>query len=77
MLVLDTDHLAELERESSAGIFLTQRLEQTVEEIATTIVSAEEQFRGWLAQIRRQHDPHRQIVPYGGFNTGLISLQHG
>lgn len=26
--------------------------------------SAEEQFRGWLAQIHRIHDPHRQVAAY-------------
>jgi len=25
---------------------------------------AEEQFRGWLAQIHRQHDPYEQIATY-------------
>ncbi len=64
MLVLDTDHLIELDRGSVLGAALQQKLEDTGDEVATTIISAEEQFRGWLAQIHRQRDPHEQIAAY-------------
>ena len=64
MLVLDTDHLVELDRGSDSGAVLQRKLEEANDEIATTIISAEEQFRGWLAQIRRQRDPHEQIAAY-------------
>ena len=61
MLVLDTDHLSELDRWSSAGISLDRRLEASGDEVATTIISAEEQLRGWLVLIRGQQDPHLSI----------------
>ena len=61
MLVLDTDHLVELDRGSAKGAALREKLEKASDEVATTIISAEEQFRGWLAQIHRQRDPHQQI----------------
>src|SRR5687767_3782598 len=32
--------------------------------LAIPVVSMEEQLRGWLAQIHRVRDVHRQIVPY-------------
>ncbi len=64
MLVLDTDHIVELDRGSAEGIALQKKLENANDQIATTIISAEEQFRGWLAQIHRQRDPHRQIDSY-------------
>ncbi len=64
MLVLDTDHLVELDRGSSQGAALQQKLEDAGDAVATTIISAEEQFRGWLAQIHRQRDPHEQIATY-------------
>ena len=64
MLVLDTDHLVEFDRGSAAGMALQQKLEDAADEVATTIISAEEQFRGWLAQIHRQRDPHEQIATY-------------
>jgi tRNA(fMet)-specific endonuclease VapC len=64
MLVLDTDHLVELDRGSSQGAALQRKLEDARDEVATTIISAEEQFRGWLAQLHRQRDPHEQIATY-------------
>jgi tRNA(fMet)-specific endonuclease VapC len=64
VLVLDTDHLVEFDRGSDAGEVLRQRLDSADEVITTTIISAEEQFRGWLAQIHRIRDPHQQVVAY-------------
>lgn len=65
MLVLDTDHLSEFDQASNIGARLKERLFSTSEELAATIVSVEEQFRGWLAQIHRLHaDPHSQIPVY-------------
>jgi tRNA(fMet)-specific endonuclease VapC len=32
--------------------------------MAVTVITVEEQMRGWLAEIARHHDPHRQIAPY-------------
>ncbi|MFY9642625.1 MAG: hypothetical protein WA265_05645 [Rhodomicrobium sp.] len=64
MLILDTDHLTEIDRGMAAGARLVQRLDRAGEEVATTIVSAEEQLRGWLAQIGRLQDPYREIEAY-------------
>lgn len=52
MLVLDTDHLSEFERGSTGAAALrTKHLAAGGDEVAT-IVSAEEQLRGWLAYTR-------------------------
>jgi tRNA(fMet)-specific endonuclease VapC len=64
MLVLDTDHLVEFDRGSAEGSALRSKLEDADDDVATTIITVEEQFRGWLAQIHRQRDPHRQIAAY-------------
>ena len=64
MLILDTDHLAALEGRSQARDRLARRLEDSGEEIAATVISAEEELRGWLAQIHREVDPHEQINAY-------------
>lgn len=64
MLVLDTDHLAELDRGSAAGDRLFRRLDAVDDDVVTTIISAEEQLRGWLSQINRLRDPMRQVEAY-------------
>jgi tRNA(fMet)-specific endonuclease VapC len=64
MLILDTDHIVEIDRGSQLGSTLLERLVQSGDEVATIIVSAEEQLRGWLAQIARVRDVHGQIEAY-------------
>ena len=63
MLILDTDHLSELERGSPSGIALEVKLIRSGDVAVSTIISAEEQLRGWLAQIARR-DVHDQVDPY-------------
>jgi tRNA(fMet)-specific endonuclease VapC len=49
LLVLDTDHVSALGIPSEAGRRLLERVDATGEEAATTIITVEEQLRGWLA----------------------------
>jgi tRNA(fMet)-specific endonuclease VapC len=63
LLVLDTDHFSELERDSIAGQRLTKRLECLAAK-AEAIVTVEEQLRGWLAELRRRREVRRQITVY-------------
>jgi tRNA(fMet)-specific endonuclease VapC len=66
MLVLDTDHLTEYQKGTSPEAYrLKQRLDDSAESYATTIITVEEIMRGWMAAIRRLHDPRRQISAYG------------
>jgi len=60
LLVLDTNHFSELE----PGKRLTQRLNSSVLERALTVITIEEEMRGWLAEINRRRDPRGQIAPY-------------
>ena len=64
MLVLDTNHVSELGYATPAGLRLRDRLLNSGEETATTIITVEEQLRGWLAEIHRLTEPHRQIPAY-------------
>jgi tRNA(fMet)-specific endonuclease VapC len=64
LLVLDTDHLSELQRGSKAAERLCQRLDSSQLDKAVTIITVEEQMRGWLAEISRRADPQSQITPY-------------
>lgn len=68
MLVLDTDHVTEYQRGTSAAAQrLKQRLDSAAEPFATTIITVEENMRGWMAAIRRINDPRRQIDGYSRF----------
>jgi tRNA(fMet)-specific endonuclease VapC len=65
VLILDTDHIVELQKEDVARRErLRLRLRASREQVAVTIISAEEQMRGWLSSIHRIRDPFRQVRPY-------------
>lgn len=64
MVVLDTNHLVELGYHSIVSQRLTERLEASGEPAFATIISAEEQLRGWMAELHRVSDPRRQIALY-------------
>ena len=78
MLVLDTDHVTEYQRgKSLAAQRLKQRLDSATEPYSTTIITVEENMRGWMAAIRRMNDPREQIVGYARFQRSSISTPHG
>ncbi len=45
-------------------MMLLERIGVSRQEVATTIITVEEQLRGWLAEIHRLTDPRRQILAY-------------
>jgi tRNA(fMet)-specific endonuclease VapC len=66
MILIDTDHLSVItDRRHAQHERLKRRLDAVEEPLAISVVSVEEQLRGWLAQIHRLRGVHRQIVPYG------------
>lgn len=74
MLILDTDHITILKyRDSERYARLTSRLISTQDPIATTIITVEEQFRGWLSTISRERQAMRQVNPYRELG-GLIDF---
>ena len=66
MFVMDTDHVSQLEWGSGAsGQRLHERIRALPEdEVATTIVSFEEQTRGWLAFQARARTVEQQVNAY-------------
>ena len=66
MIILDTDHISILQRTPSEAAYrLTERLDDANDEdIRTTIVTAEEQFRSWLDCIRVAKAPNDEVRPY-------------
>ena len=66
MIVVDTDILTLIHRgEGQLYQNLTRRLPTNgVEPLHTTVISLEEQLRGWLAYIAKAKSDERQIVGY-------------
>jgi hypothetical protein len=66
VILLDTDHLTLLKYpDSPRYAALTARMEASSDQdIGTTIISVEEQWRGWLALISREREVTRQVRAY-------------
>jgi len=65
MVVLDTDLLSLLERDSGDAATLRRRLRGAeAGAVVTTIINFEEQMRGWLAIVARSRTMGRQIQAY-------------
>ena len=66
MFILDTDHLTVIQRQAEPAFSrLNARLHETpASEIVTTIISFEEQMRGWLAVINRFRHAQEEISAY-------------
>lgn len=66
MVVLDTDHMSLIQRGGPEGQRIRLRLRALPpDDIATTIISYEEQMRGWFARLARAATPERQVFDYG------------
>ena len=66
MILLDTDHLSVLKYEEHPRCrALRERMTASEDPVfATTIISAEEQMRGWLAKIHAVKDAQKQVAWY-------------
>lgn len=66
MILLDTDHLTLLSYPNNARCqALVGRMDQSVDQkFGTTIISVEEQWRGWFAVVARFKDVRRQVRAY-------------
>jgi tRNA(fMet)-specific endonuclease VapC len=65
MYILDTDHLSVLDRGGVAAQILSQRLSQVdSRQVVTTIISYEEQMRGWLDYGTENQTVERQVEAY-------------
>lgn len=69
MLILDTDHMSELGRETARRSALEQRLGSATLPVATTIATAEELLRGRLAQVAGNKSGKQLMVPYRRMNV--------
>ena len=66
MILLDTDHLTVLRHRSySLHAGLVSRLQAANDpRIAATVISLEEQMRGWIASIAKERQSRRQVRAY-------------
>lgn len=66
MVILDTDHISLLERKDSIEAHrLRKRLGKlSANEITTTIITYEEQMRGWLAVLSKSNLIEKQVAAY-------------
>jgi tRNA(fMet)-specific endonuclease VapC len=66
MIILDSDHISFLQRPRSAESerLLRRLADSTDRDIAVTVISVEEQMRGWLQVIARYREPMQQIAYY-------------
>ena len=77
MIVLDTDHLSVLKyHDSPLSRKLAHKLDSGREPIFTSIVSVEEQLRGWLSFIKSHSDAARLVVAYRELEVAL-HFTHG
>ncbi len=72
MIILDTDCVSLLERDNSDAKTLRGRLAFVSPlEVATTIITFEEQMRGWLAYLAKARTIEQQIAAYERLNRFL------
>lgn len=78
MIVLDTDHFSEFIKgeKSERGVRLSRRLKASGEIFCTTIVTYEEQIRGWLAKIHKSRRSRSQFDDYLMFRDVLESFEY-
>ncbi len=75
-LILDTDVLTILQRRSSPAYDrLSARLDQQPDvEVCVTIISFQEQVRGWLAELNRARPADRIVTAYAELRTLLLDF---
>jgi tRNA(fMet)-specific endonuclease VapC len=76
VLILDTDHFSELIRGTKAGGILRDRLREVIEPFSITIITVDEGFRGWMAEIARARSSEARISNYGSLQTFTRTLSH-
>jgi tRNA(fMet)-specific endonuclease VapC len=66
MILLDTDHISILEVPGSdrRARLVTRLALATDEVVGTTIITIEEQMRGWLVSLAKERLPRRQVGAY-------------
>ncbi len=77
MIILDTDCVSLFEREkhSELSALRSNLAHFDAEDIATTIITYEEQMRGWMAYLTKCKDINEQIYAYQRLNQSLENFR--
>jgi tRNA(fMet)-specific endonuclease VapC len=76
MYLLDTDHLTVFDRGGpSAQVLLAKMSQINPDEFATTIISYEEQTRGWLSYIAKARSLDDQVLAYSKLQRHLAKFR--
>jgi tRNA(fMet)-specific endonuclease VapC len=77
MLILDSDHMSLLEWGTDESAVLRERLADVPpDETAVTIISYEEQMRGWMAYVARAKSMEQQLEAYRRLRRHLDNYRH-
>jgi tRNA(fMet)-specific endonuclease VapC len=69
---LDTDHVSLLQRQGAIGSPLEERLSRLApDDYGTAVISYEEQFQGWAAQIARARTGAERLEAYAQLKANL------
>jgi tRNA(fMet)-specific endonuclease VapC len=75
LYILDTDHMSLLERlDNQAGFQIRNRMDQVLsasDSAATTIITFEEQVRGWMSRLAKAKTISQQVYDYQKLNQLL------
>lgn len=72
--LIDTDHMSLIQRGGEEADRILERIRLVPrDDIAVTVLSFEEQMRGWLAQIAQQKEASSQVRAYGELKRLLQS----
>ncbi|MCV3216368.1 type II toxin-antitoxin system VapC family toxin [Plectonema radiosum NIES-515] len=76
MYLLDTDHISIFERGGASAQTLLAKISRiNPNEVATTIVTYEEQMRGWLSYIAKADSIEGQIAAYRKLENQLVNYR--
>ena len=76
MYIFDTDHLSILQRQGNSAQPLIDRLQLNVSPIAATVISYEEQTRGWMKYFAQARNLEQQVIAYQRLQQHAINYCH-
>jgi len=66
LYLMDSDHMSLIQRGGEEGQRILRRLRNVPpDDVGTTIITYEEQMRGWLSRIAQASSSQRQVIVYG------------